>query len=238
MKALCYYGKDDIRLLDKPIPQIEKEDDIIVKVTLSTICASDVHIKDGHLPLVKPGTALGHEFVGEVVEVGPAVTHVKIGDRVSCNAITSCGQCWYCKRGMVTHCENGGWFLGYMEDGCQAEYVRQRFANNGFNVVKIPDNLSDRDALFVGDILHTGYYGAEIGNIKPGDTVVVYGAGPVGMCAMMTARLFGPAKIIAVDVNEDRLAVALKNKAADLALNPAKDDVIQRVKDLTHGRGL
>jgi alcohol dehydrogenase len=237
MKALCYFGKDDIQLVDIPMPKIIEKDDIIVKVTLSTICASDVHIKDGHLPLVKPETAIGHEFVGQVVEAGPDVTSVKIGDRVAVNCITSCGECFYCKQGFTSHCENGGWFYGYQEDGCQAEYVRVRFANNSVDVVKIPDSLSDKDVLFTGDILHTGYFGAENGNIKPDDTVVVFGAGPVGMCAMLTARLFGPAKIIAVDTNDSRLDVALKNKAADLAFNPIKDDVVQKVKDLTEGRG-
>jgi len=237
MKALCYFGRDGIKIVDKQIPKIIKRDDIIVKVTLSTICASDVHIKDGHLPEVKEGTTLGHEFCGRVVDVGSDITKIKIDDCVSVNCITSCGECWYCKQGLTSHCEEGGWVYGYREDGCQTEYVRVCFANNSVNVQKIPNGLSERDVLFVGDILPTGYFGAENANIKPGDTIVVFGAGPVGISAMLAARLFGPVRIIAIDINDSRLNIALENKAADIVFNPIKEDISQRVKDMTDGRG-
>ena len=235
MKAVVYHGPNNISLDDVPAPKIIESDDIIVKVTTSTICGTDIHIQSGGLPAVKPGTIIGHEFCGEVVEAGSAVTNVKIGDRCAISCVTSCGQCFYCRLGEYSHCTTGSWIFGYLINGCQAEYVRVPHANMG--VYKIPKGLEDEDVIFVGDILSTGYFGAENAEINPGDTVAVFGAGPVGMCAMATARLWGPACVIAVDTNEFRLQTALKQGIADVALNPEKQNVVEEIKKLTEGRG-
>ena len=235
MKAVVYHGPDDIRLDDVPVPQIIENDDAIIRVTTSTICGTDIHIQSGGLPAVQPGTIIGHEFCGEVVAVGPAVTNVNVGDQCAVSCVTSCGHCFYCRKGEYSQCVTGSWIFGYLIDGCQAEYVRVPHANIG--VYKIPEGLDEDDVLFVGDILSTGYFGAEQAEIKPGDTVAVFGCGPVGMCAMATARLWGPACIIAVDTNEFRLETALKNGIADVAINPLKQNVVEEVKKLTEGRG-
>ena len=235
MKAVVYHGPNNISLDDVPVPQIIESDDVIVKVTTSTICGTDIHIQSGGLPAVQPGTIIGHEFCGEVVEVGPAVTAVQVGDRCAVSCVTSCGTCYYCRKGEYSHCTTGSWIFGYLINGCQAEYVRVPHGNMG--LYKIPEGLTDDDVLFVGDILSTGFFGAEKAEIKPGDTVAVFGAGPVGMCAMATARLWGPACVIAVDTNEFRLETALKQGIADVALNPAKCDVVAEIKKLTEGRG-
>jgi len=234
MKALVYHGNHNISLDDVPMPTIRDDRDAILKVELSTICGSDIHIKEGIVP-VKEGTILGHEFVGEVVETGTGVRNIRVGDRVAANCITSCGNCFYCKRGFINHCEDGGWQFGYTIDGGQAEYVRIPHADSG--LYKIPDGVSYKDVLYTGDILSTGYFGAERGEIQPGDIVVVIGSGPVGMCAMMSARLFGPALIVAVDTIDERLAVAKANGCADITLNSIRDDVIGTILGLTDGRG-
>lgn len=235
MHALVFHGPNDIRLEEVETPKIIDDHDVIVKVGLSTICGSDIHIATGPLPGVKEGTILGHEFVGEIVEVGAAVKKFKVGDKVAANCVTSCGECYYCKKGYINHCENGGWIFGYKINGCQAEYIRVPYAEKG--LYKIPETVSYKDALFVGDILSTGYFGAERGDIKPGDTVVVIGSGPVGMCAMVCAKLFGPAMIIAVDTVDSRLEVAQKEGIADLTINSMKEDVVEKVMSLTEGRG-
>ena len=235
MKALVYHGPEKISIDDVPMPKIIEPDDAIVKVTLSTICGTDIHIWHGGMPEVEPPRILGHEFCGEVVEVGPAVRNVKVGDRVAVSCVTQCGECFYCRRGIYSHCTTGSWIFGYMIDGCQAEYVRVPHANLGCH--KIPEGLTEDDVLLVGDILSTGYFGAEKAEIEPGDTVAVMGSGPVGMCAMMAARLWGPARIIAVDMNQQRLDFAVKQGYADMALNSAEVDVVEAIKDLTDGRG-
>ncbi|MFZ7101875.1 MAG: alcohol dehydrogenase [Peptococcaceae bacterium] len=235
MKALVYRGPEKIALEDVPVPKIIEPDDAIVKVTTSTICGTDIHIWHGGMPQVESPRVIGHEFVGEVVEVGPNVRNAKVGDKVAVSCVTQCGECFYCKRGIYSQCTTGSWIFGYMIDGCQAEYVRVPHANLGLFL--IPDGLTEEDVLFVGDILSTGYFGAENAQIEPGDTVAVMGCGPVGMCAMTTARLWGPARIIAVDINEDRLNVALKEGIADMALNPLKVNVQEEIKKLTNGRG-
>lgn len=234
MKAVVFDGQNNVELKNVPVPQLQNDTDVIVKVELSTICGTDVHIKNGALP-VDAGRILGHEFVGVVEEVGSRVTTLKAGDRVAANCITSCGECYYCQHGYVNHCENGGWIFGYQIDGCQAEYVRVPYADRG--LFKIPESMSYKDALFVGDILSTGYFGAERGDIEPGDTVVVLGAGPVGMCAMASAQLFGPARVIAVDTVDSRLNTAVNESVADIAFNPLKDDVEKEILALTSGRG-
>ncbi len=235
MKAYAYFGPHDMRMIDKPDPKIEKPDDAIIKVTRSTICGTDVHIEHGVLPHIKPGTIIGHEFAGEVMEVGPAVTHAKKGDKVAVNCITWCGECYHCRRGEVNHCENGGWLFGHLIDGGQAEYLRVPMAKTAMHV--IPESLTEEDVLFCGDILSTGFFCATNGNIKPGDIVACMGAGPVGQCAMATARLYGPSKIIAVDVNDFRANKAVEVGVADMCLNPTKVNIPEAIKEITKGRG-
>ena len=237
MKAVVYKGKGKIALEDRPVPKIQDDRDAIIKVTLTTICSSDIHIKHGAVPRAVPGTILGHEFVGRVVETGSAVKKINPGDRVSVNVETFCGECFFCKRGFVNNCTDpdGGWALGCWIDGGQAEYVRIPFADNGLTV--IPDHVSDEQALFNGDILSTGYWAAKIGEINPADTVAVIGAGPAGLCTMMCARLYTPARIIAIDTDEYRLNLAKEKGLADITLVPGRDDPEKVIKELTDGRG-
>ena len=237
MKAVVYKGNGEIALTDRPVPKILDDRDAIIKVTLTTICSSDIHIKHGAVPRAVPGTILGHEFVGRVVETGSAVKKINPGDRVSVNVETFCGECFFCKRGFVNNCTDpdGGWALGCRIDGGQAEYVRIPFADNGLTV--IPDHVSDEQALFNGDILSTGYWAAKIGEINPADTVAVIGAGPAGLCTMMCARLYTPARIIAIDTDEYRLNLSKEKGLADITLIPGRDDPEKVIKELTDGRG-
>ena len=237
MKAVVYKGKGKIALENRPVPKIQDDRDAIIKVTLTTICSSDIHIKHGAVPRAVPGTILGHEFVGRVVETGSAVKKINPGDRVSVNVETFCGECFFCKRGFVNNCTDpdGGWALGCRIDGGQAEYVRIPFADNGLTV--IPDHVSDEQALFNGDILSTGYWAAKIGELSPADTVAVIGAGPAGLCTMMCARLYTPARIIAIDTDEYRLNLAKEKGLADITLVPGRDDPEKVIKELTDGRG-
>ena len=237
MKAVVYKGKGEIVFEERPMPVILDEMDAVIEVTLTTICSSDIHIKHGAVPRAGPGTILGHEFVGRVVETGKAVKRVKPGDRVAVNVETFCGECFFCKRGYVNICtdEHGGWALGCRIDGGQAEYVRIPFADNGLTV--IPGNVTDEQALFNGDILSTGYWAAKIGEIKPADTVAVIGAGPTGLCTMLCARLYTPAKIIAIDTDEFRLDLAKERGLADITLVPGRDDMEAVIHAITGGRG-
>lgn len=237
MKAVVYKGNGILALEERPVPRILDEKDAIVKVTLTTICSSDIHIKHGAVPKAVPGTILGHEFVGVVAETGSGVRKVKAGDRVSVNVETFCGECFFCKRGFVNNCQDpqGGWALGCRIDGGQAEYVRVPYADNGLTV--IPDGVTDEQALFNGDILSTGYWAADIGKIRPGDTVAVIGAGPTGLCTMACARLYTPARILAIDTDPYRLDLAKKKGLADVILIPGEGDLPEKVRDLTEGRG-
>ena len=234
MKSLVWENKN-IKLVKKSNPQILDNRDAIVKVALSSICTSDLHIKHGNIPQAKDGVVLGHEFVGEIVELGADLKDFKIGDRVSANVETFCGECFFCKRGYVNNCEKGGWYLGCKIDGAQAEFVRVPFADNGLN--KIPENVSYKNALFVGDVLASGYFGAELCEIKGSDTIAVIGSGPVGLCAMASAKVFGANKIIAIDIDSERLSVAQKESLADVVLNPNNCNIEQEIKKITQGRG-
>ncbi len=235
MKALICHKNGSIELVEKEMPKLQNDRDAIVKVTLSSICTSDLHIMRGAVPRAVPETVLGHEFVGEIVEVGSAVKNLKKGDRVAANCETFCGECFFCRHGFINNCEKGGWELGCRIDGCQAEFVRVPFADKG--LTKIPENVSYERALFVGDILSSGYFGAEMCEIKKGDTIAVIGAGPVGLCAMMCAKYLGAGKIIAIDVDASRLEIAKNQKLADFVFNPPDCDVEKEVKNLTENRG-
>lgn len=235
MKALIWHKNGQIELIEKENPTIIDPKDVIVKVTLSTICTSDLHIKNGFVPKAIPETTLGHEFVGIVTAIGSEVKNLKIGDRVSANCETFCGECYFCKRGYINNCQNGGWLIGCSIDGCQAEYIRVPYADNG--LTNLPDNVSDENALFVGDILSSGYFGAEMCEIKTGDTIAVIGCGPVGLCAMMCAKYMGAEKIIAIDRDNSRLELAKTHQLADYIFNPQNCDIETEVKKLTQNRG-
>lgn len=196
MLAYTYLGQNNFQLLDKPRPVLIDPQDAIVRVTLSSICSSDLHIKHGSVPRAVPGITVGHEMVGVVEETGPDVTAVRPGDRVAVNVETFCGSCFFCQHGWVNNCTdpNGGWALGCRIDGGQAEYVRVPLANQG--LTPIPDSVSDRQALFTGDILATGFWAARISEIHPDDTVLIIGAGPSGICTLLCTRLHQPGTVI------------------------------------------
>ncbi len=237
MKSLIWKSKEEksIELIEKTYPEILNPKDAIVKVTLSSICTSDLHIKHGFIPQAKEGVTLGHEFVGIVEEIGSDVKNIKVGDRVCANVETFCGECFFCKRGFINNCIEGGWYLGCKIDGCQAEYIRVPFADNGLTL--LPDNVSDKNALFVGDVLSSGYFGAELCELIPEDTLAVIGSGPVGYCAMASARTMGVNKIIAIDIDNERLKIAKEQGLADYILSPQKCDIETEIKSLTNKRG-
>ena len=235
MKGLVYLGNKKIELKEIENPKITDSKDAIVKVTLSSICTSDFHIINGAVPRAKENIVLGHEFIGEIAEIGSEVKKLKKVDRVSGNCITFCGECYYCKNGFINNCEKGGWEIGCRINGCQAEYVRVPYADMSLNI--LPENVTYDNALFVGDILASGYFGAELCEIKNNDIVTVIGSGPVGLCAMMSARVFGAKKIIAIDINEDRLNIAKENKLADFFINPNKvSNIEEYIRDINNGR--
>lgn len=196
MLAYTYMEKGKFELLDKPKPTLQNEKDAVVKVTLASICTSDLHIKHGSVPRAVPGITVGHEMVGIVETIGSAVKKVKPGDRVTVNVETFCGECFFCKNGYVNNCTDpdGGWALGCRIDGGQAEYVRVPYADQGLNV--IPDEVTDQQALFVGDVLATGFWAARISEIKQEDTVLIIGAGPTGICTLLCVMLKRPKRII------------------------------------------
>jgi alcohol dehydrogenase len=236
MKALVYHGPGRRAWESVPDREILEPTDAIVRIDSSTICGTDLHILKGDVPEVKPGTILGHEAVGTVVEVGAAVTTVAPGDRVLVSCITSCGRCRFCKEARYGLCTGGGgWIFGHLIDGLQAEFARVPFADT--SVYKVPDDLTDEQVLFLADILPTAYeVGVLNGRVEPGDTVAVVGAGPIGLAAIMTAQLHTPGQIIAIDLADARLDKALEF-GADVVINNGREDAISRVMELTGGLG-
>ena len=208
MLAYTYVSPGKFQLLEKPKPGLLHPRDAIVKVTMGSICTSDLHIKHGSVPRAVPGVTVGHEMVGIVEQVGQAVTTVSPGDRVTVNVETFCGACFFCRHGWVNNCTDphGGWALGCRIDGGQAEYVRVPFADQGLD--RIPDSVSDLQALLVGDVLATGDWAARISDITREDTVLILGAGPTGLCTLQCVRLYQPRRIIVCDINPDRLRFA------------------------------
>ena len=211
MKAYTYIEKGRFKMLDKPKPEILDQKDALVRVTMSSICSSDLHIKHGSVPRAVPGITVGHEMVGVVEQVGSEVSTVKPGDRVTVNVETFCGECFFCKRGFVNNCTDpdGGWALGCRIDGGQTEYVRVPHADQGLN--RIPDGVSDRQALFVGDVLATGFWAARISEIKDDDTVLIIGGGPTGICTLLCIMLKNPKKIILCEKSPSRQEFIRKN---------------------------
>ena len=220
MLAYTYIEQGKFALLDKPKPVLQSDRDAIVRVTLGSICTSDLHIKHGSVPRAVPGITVGHEMVGVVEKVGSAVTAVKPGDRVTVNVETFCGECFFCNHGWVNNCTdpNGGWALGCRIDGGQAEFVRVPYANQGLN--KIPDEVSDRQALFVGDVLATGFWAVRISEIKPEDTVLIIGAGPTGICTLLCALLKAPKRIIVCEKDPLRLRFVREHYPQVLTVEP------------------
>jgi alcohol dehydrogenase len=236
VKALIYHGPGKKQWESKEDPKVERATDAIVKIDTTTICGTDLHILKGDVPAVTDGRTLGHEAVGTVIETGSAVDNVTEGDKVLVSCISSCGRCAYCREGMYSHCLNGGgWILGHLIDGVQAEYARVPFADNG--LYPVPEGLTDEQVLFLADILPTGFeMGVLYGSVEPGDVVAVVGAGPIGLASMITSRLYGPGRVIAIDMADSRLERA-RVFGADETINNSKEDAVERVKELTDGLG-
>ncbi|HEY0751775.1 MAG TPA: zinc-dependent alcohol dehydrogenase family protein [Chitinophagaceae bacterium] len=231
MKALVYGGEGKIELKEVPVPKINKPTDALVRVTKTTICGTDLGIIKGKVPTVQPGTTLGHEGVGIIEEVGAAVRNFKKGDHVIISCITSDGSCEYCKKQMYAHCEDGGWILGHLINGTQAEYVRIPHADNSLH--PIPVGVDEEALVMLSDILPTGYeIGVLNGRVKPGDTIAIVGSGPIGMSALLTAQFYSPARIYMIDLDDNRLESAKKFGATDI-INSGKEDVIKRIMSET-----
>ena len=236
MKALVYHGPGQRGWDDVPDPTIIDPTDIVVRIDTSTICGSDLHILKGDVPETTPGTVLGHEAVGTVQEIGASVSTVAVGDRVLLSCISACGRCRYCREARYGQClGGGGWIFGHTINGLQAEYARVPFADN--SVFKVPEHLSDEQVLFIADILPTAYeVGVLNGKVSPGDVVAIVGAGPVGLSAILTARLYTPGRIVSIDLADSRLASAAQF-GADTTINNGREDALARVMELTDGLG-
>ena len=254
MKALCWYGTNDVRVTQVPDPKIINPRDAIVRITLTAICGSDLHLFDGFIPTMKRGDILGHEFMGEVVEVGPENTRLKPGDRVVVPFTIACGRCFFCDRQLWSACDNSNpnaWMaeklygfsssglFGYSHmmggyAGGQAEYVRVPYADVG--PVKVPPQLEDEQVLFLSDIFPTGYMAAENCNMEPGDTIAIWGCGPVGQFAIKSAWMLGAGRVIAIDREPERLRMAVDQGKAE-TINYERDDVFERLRDMTGGHG-
>src|SRR4051794_7839769 len=236
MQALVYNGPGDKAWTTKPDPSIVDATDAIVQIDSSTICGTDLHILKGDVPEVRPGTILGHEAVGTVLEKGGAVATLEVGDRVLVSCITSCGRCRFCRERRYGLCTGGGgWIFGHLINGLQAEYARVPFADT--STYKVPAGLSDEQVLFLADILPTAYeVGVLAGRIEPGDTVAIVGTGPVGLAAIMTAKLYTPAHIVAIDLDPSRLEIA-RAVGADVTIDNGKEDSGAAVMALTDGLG-
>jgi alcohol dehydrogenase len=236
MKALVYRGPGKKVLEDRPKPEITAPTDAIVKIVKTTICGTDLHILKGDVPTCQPGRILGHEGVGIVDKVGPAVTVFKLGDHVLISCVSACGKCDYCRKQMYSHCATGGWILGNSIDGTQAEYVRIPFADT--SLYPIPDGADEEALVMLSDILPTGFEcGVLNGKVQPGSTVAIVGAGPVGLAALLTAQFFSPAEIIMIDLDDNRLEMA-KRFGATACVNSADGNAAGMVMKMTSERGV
>jgi alcohol dehydrogenase len=236
MWGLVYQGPGKKAWMMKPKPSLQQATDAIVKILKTTICGTDLHILKGDVPEVKPGTVLGHEGVGIIEAVGEGVTSFEPGDKVLISCITADGRCEYCRKAMYSHCENGGWILGHLIDGTQAEYVRIPYADT--SLYKVPAGADDEALTMLSDILPTSYEcGVINGKIKPGDNVAIVGAGPIGLATLLTAQFYSPATIIMIDVDNGRLEVARK-LGANVILNNKDSQVAEKIMAITEGKGV
>jgi alcohol dehydrogenase len=235
MKALVYGGPGRKSLKQRPKPAIQAPGDAVVKMVKTTICGTDLHILKGDVPTCQPGRILGHEGIGIVEDVGAGVTGFKPGDRVLISCISADGTCEYCRRGMYSHCVNGGWILGNLIDGCQAEYVRTPHADT--SLYHIPEGVDEDAVVMLSDILPTGFEcGVLNGKVAPGSTIAIVGSGPIGLAALLTAQFYSPARVVMIDLNAKRLATALQFGATDI-VNSGDGSAAERAKALTGGRG-
>jgi len=255
MRANTWQGKNNVKVMDVPDPRILDDRDAIVRITSSAICGSDLHLLQGFVPTMMKGDIMGHEFMGELVEVGPGVRDAKVGDRVVVPFPIGCGSCWSCQQGLFSVCENtnpNAWlaekFFGYPTAGVfgyshltggyaggQAQYARVPFAD--VNTLKVPAGVPDEQVLFLSDIFPTGFMGADFCDIKGGDVIAVWGAGPVGQFAIASAKLLGAERVIAIDRFDYRLRMAKERAGADDVINYEQQDVSETLKELTGGRG-
>ncbi len=236
MKALVFHGPNKLALEDRPRPTLKEATDAIVRITTTTICGTDLHILKGDVPTIPDGRILGHEGVGIVEQAGKDVLNFKQGDKVLISLITSCGRCDFCKKAMYSHCSNGGWLLGNSIDGTQAEYVRIPYADTG--LYRLSPEVDDEAAVMLSCILPTGLEcGTLNGQVKPGDTVAIIGAGPVGLAALLTAQLYSPAEIIMIDLDDNRLDAA-RSFGATQVVNSTDGKAAQRVMELTQNAGV
>jgi alcohol dehydrogenase len=236
MKALVYHGPAQRAWEDKPRPIIQEAGDAIVRITTSTICGTDLHILKGDLPAVIDGRILGHEGIGVVEQVGAGVSEFQVGDKVIISCVSACLKCDFCKKGMYSHCRHGGWILGYTIDGTQAEYVRIPHADG--SLYHFPADADEEAMVMLSDILPTGFEcGVLNGEVKPGDSVAIVGAGPVGLAVLLTAQFYSPAAIYMIDLDDKRLAVA-KEFGATTLINSSDGRAAQQVLDLTDGAGV
>ena len=238
MKALVFHGPGSKSWTDVPDAQLVDPTDVVVRVDTTTICGTDLHILKGDVPAVTAGRVLGHEAVGTITEIGSAVTDLKVGDRVLVPAITTCGKCGPCRSAMPSHCATVGgigWIFGHLIDGTQAELVRVPYAETSVHV--LPETVTNEEAIFLADVLPTGFeMGVQNAAVQPGDSVVVVGAGPIGLAAIKTAGLYGAATVIAVDISESRLKRSI-SFGADMTINSEREDVRARVLEMTNGLG-
>jgi len=236
VKALVYQGPGKKAIEERPMPEIAAPTDAIVRIVKTTICGTDLHILKGDLPTCAPGRILGHEGVGVVEKTGPGVTAFRPGDRVIVSCVSACGTCEYCRRGMYSHCTTGGWILGHMIDGTQAEYVRTPHANT--SLYKAPDEVDDEPLVMLSDILPTGFEcGVLNGRIQPGNSVAIVGAGAIGLSALLTAQFYAPAEIIMIDFDDNRLDIA-KRFGATATINGSDGKAAEKVMKMTGGRGV
>ncbi len=236
MKALVYHGPGKKALEDRPKPEIAAPTDAIVKIVKTTICGTDLHILKGDLPTCAPGRILGHEGIGVIEKVGAAVTGFGIGDRVIVSCVSSCGKCDYCRRGMYSHCVNGGWILGNKIDGTQAEFVRIPFADT--SLYHIPTGADEDALVMLSDILPTGFEcGVLNGKVQPGSTIAIIGAGPIGLAALLTAQFYSPAEVIMVDMDDNRLQLSSRF-GATTTINNKDGKAVEKIMKLTGGRGV
>ncbi|MFV0299199.1 MAG: zinc-dependent alcohol dehydrogenase family protein [Hyphomicrobiaceae bacterium] len=236
MKALVYKGPGQKEWADKDKPKIQKPTDVIVKITKTTICGTDLHILKGDVPAVTPGRILGHEGVGIVEEVGGAVANFKPGDAVLISCITSCGKCANCKRQLYAHCADGGWILGHLIDGTQAEYVRIPHGDN--SLYPIPKGADEDALVMLSDIMPTGLeIGVQYGRVKPGDTIAIVGAGPVGMSVLLTSQFYSPSRIVMIDMDSARLELAKQFGATD-TIEVGSEDPVEKIMAMTGGAGV